>query len=88
MVHWYKSNKIDMRLSIEILEKIANDCGTLEVGTGNKQDQLSLRFGYWRKVDFTKLKEILPDHLTVEENLVNDDPECGELWNYNISHGV
>ena len=76
-----------MRLSIEILEKVANECGTLEVGTGYKQGQLSLRFGHWRKVDFDKLKGILPEHLTVEENLVDEDDECGgELWNYIISH--
>tara|TARA_R100000900_G_scaffold19246_3_gene15863 strand:+ start:408 stop:668 length:261 start_codon:yes stop_codon:yes gene_type:complete len=75
-----------MRISIESLEQIANEFTSFEVGTSYRLGSLSLRFGYWRKVDIEKLKRILPKDITVEENLVDEDDECGgELWNYIIS---
>ena len=79
-----------MRITMETLEKIVHEFPSLEVGDGYKHGELSLRFGHWRKVDVERLKQILPEHLTVKESLVDDDPECGELWCYIItqSHGV
>ena len=74
-----------MRISIEVLEKVANECGTFEIGDGYKHGQLSLRFGYWRKVNLDTLKGIIPQHLNVELNLVDDDEDCGELYSYIIT---
>ena len=80
-----------MKISIEVLEKIANDCGTFEIGNGDREflhnkETMTLRFGYWRKVNFEILKNILNDkQYSVEENLVDEDDDCGELYNYIIT---
>ena len=44
-----------------------------------------LRFGYWQKVDFEGLQEILPHYCKVTENIVDEDDDCGTLYNYNIT---
>tara|TARA_R110001583_G_scaffold105733_2_gene253728 strand:+ start:7239 stop:7478 length:240 start_codon:yes stop_codon:yes gene_type:complete len=79
-----------MRVPIDILKKLSDEFNrTLEIGTTLTSGELSLRFGYWRKVDINKLIDILPKDYTVKENLVDEDEECGgELWNYIISYGV
>ena len=78
-----------MRISIETLEKIANDCGSFEIGDGYTYGELTLRFGYWRKVNLETLQNLIPQHLEVKLNLVDEDDECGELYNYIItSRGV
>jgi len=79
-----------MRVPIDLLKKLSDEFNrTLEIGTTLSAGELSLRFGYWRKVDINKLIDILPKEYTVEENLVDEDEECGgELWNYIISYGV
>jgi hypothetical protein len=46
---------------------------------------ITLRFGYWQKVDFEGLQEILPDYCKVTENIVDEDDDCGTLYNYNIT---
>ena len=78
-----------MRISIETLEKIANDLGSFEIGDGYTYGELTLRFGYWRKVNLETLQNLIPQHLEVKLNLVDEDDECGELYNYIItSRGV
>ena len=74
-----------MRISIETLEKIANDCGSFEIGDGYTYGELTLRFGYWRKVNLETLQNLIPQHLEVKLNLVDEDDDCGELYNYIIT---
>jgi hypothetical protein len=77
-----------MRLKIQTLStiKLANfDCSDIEIGCGNSG--LTLRFGYWKKLsdsDVEKVNDILPDYLHIVENLVDDDEDCGELYDYSI----
>ena len=72
---------------METLEKITNEFTSLEVGTSRTYGSLTLKFGYWKKVDTERLEEILPKHFTVEENLVDENDDCGELYNYIIGYG-
>mgnify|MGYP003114575879 CR=1 FL=1 len=77
-----------MRISVDTLleiQKIA-DC-QVEVG-GEDQYSISLRFGYWKKLsdsNLTKIKEILK-YRDIQCQLVDEDDECGELWNYIVSY--
>ena len=45
---------------------------------------ITLRFGYWQKVDLDGLKKILPDWCDITVNTMDDD-DCGTLYNYNIT---
>jgi len=72
-----------MRISIDDLIKINKELGEFEVGA-NSMDSLSLRFGYWKEIDLSKLNTILPEWMVIEKNLVDEDEDCGELYNYNI----
>ena len=40
---------------------------------------------YWKKLDMVELSDILPGYFTLTENLVDDDEDCGPLYNYLIS---
>ena len=77
-----------MRLKIQTLStiKLDNfDCSDIEIGCSNSG--LTLRFGYWKKLsdsDVEKVNEILPDYLHILENLVDEDEDCGELYDYSI----
>jgi hypothetical protein len=73
-----------MRISIDDLIKINKELGEFEVGA-NSMDSLSLRFGYWKEIDLSKLNTILPEWMVIEKNLVDEDEDCGELYNYNIT---
>ena len=72
-----------MRISIDDLIKINKELGEFEVGA-NSKDSLTLRFGYWKEIDLSKLITILPEWMVVEKSLVDEDEDCGELYNYNI----
>ena len=57
----------------------------VEIG-GIDRDTISLRFGYWNRLtdsDLEKIKEIL-GYRSIEEQLVDEDDDCGELWNYKV----
>ncbi len=77
-----------MRLKIQTLStiKLARfDSSDIEIGYSDSG--LTLRFGYWRKLsdsDVEKVNAILPDYLHIVENLVDEDDECGELYDYKI----
>jgi hypothetical protein len=77
-----------MRLKIQTLSKIKLarfDSSDIEIGCSNSG--LTLRFGYWKKLsdsDVEKVNDILPDYLHIVENLVDDDEDCGELYDYSI----
>ena len=58
--------------------------GELEVGT-NINQALTLRFGYWKEIELSKLNTILPEWMVAEKNLVDEDEDCGELYNYSIT---
>ena len=78
-----------MRISINHLILIEEKYGTFEIGS-DEQDVLTLRFGYWRQVPVDNLQSMfrsltLNSNLIVEQNLVDEDEECGgELWNYKL----
>ena len=75
-----------MRIEIDKLVEIQKvvDC-QVEVG-GVDKDSISLRFGYWNKLsdsDYAAVKHIL-GHRDLLLDLVDEDDECGELWNYKV----
>ena len=74
-----------MRIDFAILRQIDKEFGPMEVGNSSIKDSITLRFGYWRKVDVEKLNKLVPHFMLVVEQLVDDDPECGELWNYRVT---
>ena len=58
-----------------------------DIQVGCSDSGLTLRFGYWQKLsdsDVVKVNEILPNHLCLQLNLVDEDEDCGELWNYKV----
>tara|TARA_A100001515_G_scaffold143986_1_gene146686 strand:- start:791 stop:1036 length:246 start_codon:yes stop_codon:yes gene_type:complete len=77
-----------MRISVDTLLEIQKITGhEIEVG-GQDDNTITLRFGYWRQLsesDLTKVKELLT-YRSIVEQLVDEDDECGELWNYIVSY--
>ena len=74
-----------MRLGYKIFKEIKKWYGSSDFEIGYESDGLTIRFGYWNLVDLDDLKKIIPDYLTVIENLVDEDDDCGRLYNYTIS---
>ncbi len=91
-----------MRISINHLILLEEKFGTFEIGTtmtdGNTNGTfykpipaITLRFGYWRQVPVENLQSMLRSlsvdaNIHVEENLVDEDEECGgELYDYIIT---
>ena len=74
-----------MRLGYNIFKKIKKWYGSSDFEIGYESDGLTLRFGYWSTIDIEGLKNIIPDYLTITENLVDEDDDCGRLYNYTIS---
>ena len=77
-----------MRIEIDKLVEIQKvvDC-QVEVG-GIDKDSISLRFGYWNKLsdsDYAAVKHIL-GHRDLILQLVDEDEDCGELWNYKVTY--
>ena len=77
-----------MRIEIDKLVEIQKvvDC-QVEVG-GIDKDSISLRFGYWNKLsdsDYAAVKHIL-GHRDLILQLVDEDDDCGELWNYKVTY--
>ena len=77
-----------MRIRINKLWEIQEVVGTsVEVG-GIDDNSISLRFGYWRKLsdhEFAAVKQIL-GHRDLILQLVDEDDDCGELWNYKVTY--
>ena len=71
-------NKIDFKT----LEKINNEIGEFEIGQvwGGDND-VYLRFGYWKRVDVNKLNEIL-GHLNEVREDDDFDDDCGWQYSY------
>jgi len=74
-----------MRIGYKKFKEIKKWYGSSDFEIGYESDGITLRFGYWGTVDLEGLKKILPDYLTITENLVDDDDDCGALYNYTIS---
>ena len=74
-----------MRLGYKIFKKIKKWYGSSDFEIGYESDGLTIRFGYWSTIDIEGLKNIIPDYLTITENLVDEDDDCGRLYNYTIS---
>lgn len=81
-----------MKISINHLILLEEKFGTFEVGTtmtdGNPA--ITLKFGYWREVPVDGLQSMLRSlminsDITVEQNLVDEDEEYGEQYNYIIT---
>jgi len=86
-----------MRIDYNILKNIEEWYGSddFEVGSdgvvmGGRDDyksvepHMTIRFGYWRVVNVDELAELLPFRYEVIENEVDDDDDCGLLYNYLI----
>ena len=75
-----------MRIGYKKFKEIKKWYGSsdFEIGSSFTKDAIDIRFGYWKQVDLEGLKEIFPDYLTITENLVDDDDDCGMLFNYTI----
>ena len=74
-----------MRIGYKKFKEIREWYGSSDFEIGYDRESLTLRFGYWQKVDFEGLQEILPDYCKVTENIVDEDDDCGTLYNYNIT---
>lgn len=74
-----------MRLGYKIFKEIKKWYGSSDFEIGYESDGLTIRFGYWSTIDIEGLKNIIPDYLTITENLVDEDDDCGALYNYEIS---
>ena len=85
-----------MRIDYNILKTIEEWYGSddFEVGSDVTFDLLSddkfvepyitLRFGYWSKIDLDELTQIIPFRFEVIENEVDDDEFGHPLYNYLI----
>ena len=73
-----------MRIGYKKFKEIKKWYGSSDFEIGYDSDGLTLRFGYWNKIDMEELSDILPGYFTLTENLVDEDEDCGEHYNYTI----
>ena len=74
-----------MRIGYKKFKEIKKWYGSSDFEIGYDNDGLTFRFGYWNKVNIEELSDILPGYFTLTENLVDDDDDCGPLYNYKVS---
>jgi len=74
-----------MRIGYKKFKEIKKWYGSSDFEIGYDNDGLTFRFGYWNKVNIEELSDILPGYFTLTENLVDDDEDCGPLYNYKVS---
>ena len=73
-----------MRIGYKKFKEIKKWYGSSSFEIGYQSDALTIRFGYWAKIEVDELKQILPDYMEVIENEV-DETEFGQsLYNYII----
>ena len=72
------------KIPFKTLEKVNNEIGEFEIGQvfGGDND-VYLRFGYWKQIDITKLNEILNPLNEVKEDEWYDD-DCGYQYSYKL----
>ena len=77
-----------MRIEIDKLVEIKKvvNCD-VEVG-GVDDNTISLRFGYWSMLSEEHLAKVnkIIGHREIQLQLVDEDDECGELWNYLVTY--
>ncbi len=71
-------------LNIETLKKIESQFGEFDIKQvmGGSND-VFLRFGYWSRVNVSKLQEIIGSGMIVVEDDLYDD-DCGWLYSYKL----
>ena len=88
-----------MRLHVNTLIILEEEFGTFEIGPMQpycrepyyaNERGLALKFGFWKEIDVERLQRMLRSlsvnqSIYVHQNLVDDDEECGELYNYIIT---
>mgnify|MGYP007038835905 CR=1 FL=1 len=71
-------------LDISTLKKIESEFGSFDIKQvmGGTND-VYLRFGYWSRVNVSKLQEIIGSGINVVEDDDYDD-DCGDLFMYRL----
>ena len=73
-----------MRIDADTLVLIRSEFGEYDLSQvcGGDND-VYLRFGYWRKVNLQKLQELVGSGILVVEADIDDD-DCGTLYSYKL----
>ena len=71
-----------MYFSSEVIDKIKSEFGSFIIDqvNGGSNDNF-FRFGYWRRVNESKLQEIVGNEVVIVEDDLDDD-DCGTLYSY------
>lgn len=71
-------------LGLSNLKSIEKEFGEFDVKKVNGgSNDVYLRFGYWRRINVSKLQQIIGDGIRVVEDYDYDD-DCGNLFSYNL----
>ena len=72
-----------MRIDADTLVLIRSEFGEYDISqvVGGNND-VYLRFGYWRRVNLQKLQDLIGSGIQVVEDDLDDD--CGTLWSYKL----
>jgi len=73
-----------MRIDADTLVLIRSEFGEYDISqvVGGNND-VYLRFGYWRRVNLQKLQDLIGSSIQVVEDDLDDD-DCGTLWSYKL----
>lgn len=73
-----------MRIDADTLVLIRSEFGEYDLSQvcGGNND-VYLRFGYWRKVNLEKLQTLIGSGILVVEDDLDDD-DCGTLYSYKL----
>ena len=73
------------KIDFQTLSKVENEFGNFEIGqVHGGGNAIYLRFGYWNRVDVTKLQKILDYRSNVIEEEWYDD-DCGWQYSYKLN---
>jgi hypothetical protein len=70
-----------MKINKQLIDQITSEVGEFKISYN--PGGVYLRFGYWKQINFEKLKSILSDIFDVEE-LWDRDEDTGVVWMYEI----
>jgi len=73
-----------MRIDADTLVLIRSEIGEFDLSQvcGGDND-VYLRFGYWRRVNLQKLQDLIGGGIVVVEDDLDDD-DCGTLYSYKL----
>jgi hypothetical protein len=73
-----------MRIDADTLVLIRSEFGEYDISqvVGGNND-VYLRFGYWRRVNLQKLQDLIGSGIRVVEDDLDDD-DCGTLYGYKL----